>query len=173
MYIEHLGAEAALWNIQMGKSTLTGYEPTWERQTISPRIHVHHKGGQGNGYIRAQQASGPRGKGDIQAGPSISTETKPCNQLILRSEKAPWFLGHHEGTQGLQNPFNPILARTWVLPLNTNPSVWSPLPVVNQVPQMVPACTHRSSSGHSWQIPILTSMTTVTSWKLLCLLSFG
>ena len=49
------------------------------------------------------------------------------------------------GLRSAKNPFNPILASTWVLPLNTNPSVWSPVTCGYQVPQMVPACMHRSS----------------------------
>lgn len=57
---------------------------------------------------------------------------------------------------------DPILVRTWVLPLNTNPLAGSWLPAVNEAHQTVPAYLHRCSIVHA-RFLTLTSMTTVTS----------
>lgn len=71
----------------MGKSTLTGYEPMRETD-ISPSS-VHPRWTKAMAISEHSKLPGPRGKGDIQAGPSISTETKGMQSVDLRSEKAP------------------------------------------------------------------------------------
>lgn len=83
--------------------------------------------------------------------------------------QAKW--GDEIDTKVLSNPFDTLLAGTWVLPLNTNTLFGSLLPAVNQVHQMDPGCLHRPIVHARFLTP--TSMATATYLKLLCLLFFG
>lgn len=58
----------------MGKSTLTGYEPMREKDT-SPS-YVHSRKTMVTAVPEHRKLPGLRGRGDVQAGTSISTETK-------------------------------------------------------------------------------------------------
>ena len=147
MYIEHLGTglhcQRYRWEVN------NDWLWTYERDRHKPKL-CSPKVDQGDGYTRAQEASRAQRKGRYSGRAIYKHETKGMQSVDFRSEKAAGFPHNVRASWGdsevLRTRLTPFLLAPESCPWTPTPQFGPRLPVVNQVPQMVPACMHRSSS---------------------------